>query len=196
MSATTEHADDVKLEKENWEMINSHVSGIVSNLTMDNLQESYKDLFQVNIILGRNIVCSNILDFTLKKQNSRQMPVLSALITLLNSEIPEIGETLTKELVLTFVEQFNHRDYVSCESILQCLSILFLYDVIHEIVILQILLLLLEKNSLKLIIAVMKVCGWKLALVSKKSHDMIWEKLRCILQTQELPKTCLLYTST
>lgn len=188
MSTATEQDEDMKFQRENWEMIKSHVSSIISTLTMDNLQESYKGLFQVNIVLGRNIICENVIDFTLKKQNNRLLPALSALITLLNSDIPEIGETLAKELMLMFVKQFNHEDYVSCENILKFLSILFLYDVIHEIVILQILLLLLEKNSLQLVIAVMKVCGWKLAHVSKKTHDTIWEKLRYILQTQELPR--------
>lgn len=189
MSTATIQDEDIKFQRENWEMIRSHVSPIISNLTMDNLQESHRDLFQVNILIGRNIICKNVVDFTLNKQNGRLIPALSALIALLNSDIPDIGETLAKELMLMFVQQFNRKDYVSCGNILQCLSILFLYDVIHEIVILQILLLLLEKNSLRLVIAVMKICGWKLALVSKKTHDMIWEKLRYILQTQELSST-------
>ncbi|EJS43614.1 cwc22p [Saccharomyces arboricola H-6] len=188
MSAAIDQDVDVDFQKENWQMLESHVSPIISNLTMDNLLESYKDLFQVNIILGENVVCKNVVEFILKKQNSRRIPALAALITLLNSNIPEIGETLTKELMLTFVKQFNHRDHILCGNVLQCLSVLFLYGVVHEVVILQILLLLLEKNSLQFVIEVLKICGWKLALVSRKTHDMIWEKLRYIFQTQDLPR--------
>lgn len=189
MSTIINDEEGVEFQRENWEMIRSHVSPIISNLTMDNLLDSYKQLFQVNIVVGGNIVCQNVVNFILKKQNKGQIPALAALITLLNSDVPEIGETLIKELMLTFVKQFNHRDYISCDNILQCLSILFLYDVAHEIIILQILLLLLEKNYLQFVISVLKTCGWKLALVSRKTHNMIWEKLRYILQTQDLSKT-------
>lgn len=96
MSTATIQDEDIKFQRENWEMIRSHVSPIISNLTMDNLQESHRDLFQVNILIGRNIICKNVVDFTLNKQNGRLIPALSALIALLNSDIPDIGETLAK----------------------------------------------------------------------------------------------------
>ncbi|CAI4063080.1 hypothetical protein SKDZ_07G5170 [Saccharomyces kudriavzevii ZP591] len=189
MSAAIDQDDDLKFQRENWEMIKTHVAPIISDLTVDNLLKSYEDLFQVNIILGGNVVCRSAVDFVLKKENNQRIPALAALIALLNSDVPQIGEILTKELMLTFVKQFNRSDYSSCENLLQCLSIMFLYDVVHEIVILQILLLLLEKNSLRLVIAVLKTCGWRLEVVSRKTHNMIWEKLRYILQTQDLSRT-------
>lgn len=92
MSTATIQDEDIKFQRENWEMIRSHVSPIISNLTMDNLQESHRDLFQVNILIGRNIICKNAVDFTLNKQNGRLIPALSALIALLL--INTVEETL------------------------------------------------------------------------------------------------------
>ncbi|CCE61631.1 hypothetical protein TPHA_0A05570 [Tetrapisispora phaffii CBS 4417] len=174
--------NDEQLQKENWQMMQAHVEDVLDNISSTTIVDIFLQLLSVNLPLSRYLIVSVILNRQIVEDKAVEY---SALIALVNSEFPEIGESLIKESVAWFIKGYNTYDNRYTYSMISLISQLFNYDVLHEIAILQILHLLMddiENGSIDIIIRVMELTGEKLSTVCKTVHNMVFEKLREILQ--------------
>lgn len=117
--------------------------------------------------------------------------VYAALVAVINSKFPNIGELLLKRLVIQFKRGFRRNDKMVCLSASRFIAHLVNQRVAHEILALEILTLLVETptdDSVEVAIAFLKECGMKLQEVSSKGVNAIFEMLKNILHEGKLDK--------
>lgn len=131
---------------------------------------------------GRGLLCRSIIQA--QGMSTTFTPVYAALVALINSRFPNIGELLLKRLVIQFRRGFKRNDKASCIAAATFIAHLVNQRVSHEILALEILTLLVETptdDSIEVAIAFLKECGMKLTEVSSKGVDAIIEMLRNVL---------------
>lgn len=184
--STNEEELGEELQRSNWNIADSFLNSVFEAVDNKNVEESFENLFEVNIILTKNLVIYYLLRYQRLKDDASSYGFLAAK---LNSIFPMIGAALVKEATAQFIESYNKRDRRATLAMLSFLSRLFDYEVVHEIVILQIVHLLLENFddfSTNLVISLLRDCGKHLMEVSNTAHNMIYEKLRELLQDGKL----------
>lgn len=181
-------ATDEQAQRAEWVQMRKHFTDVLDNMHNVDVLETYKRLFQENMLLGQKL----FIGLLLKGQYDAQLSAL--LVSLVSVDIPSVGHTLTQEATLRFIQNFGRRNYNVCFWLVELLSQLFNYDVIHEIIVLQLLQLLSEETeqtqnddklnaSVNLMTHLLMTCGKKLLSVSRTMHNSVLDTLRQLLQT-------------
>merc|ERR1711920_697810 len=111
-------------------------------------------------------------------------PVYAALISVINTKFPEIGLLLLKRLVLQFRRAFMRNDKSICLVSLQFIAHLINQGVAHELLALEILMVLLEQptdDSVDLAASFTKNVGSYLQDLAPKGLHAVYERFRGIL---------------
>lgn len=117
--------------------------------------------------------------------------VYAAMVAIINSKFPNIGELLLKRLVIQFKRAFGCNDKTVCLSSSHFIAHLGNQMVAHEILALEILTLLIESptdDNVEVAITFLKECGMKLTEVSSDRVGGIFELLKNILHQGKLDK--------
>lgn len=178
-----DEATSKELQQNNWGTIGSHIDSVIASLDDSNLLDSFRSLLNVNVVRGKKLVARYILKY--QGQNDSPM-IYAAFSSMLNAELAEFGEILTQEATVRFIDGYRDKDNRKAMTMVTFLAECFNYEVIHEIVVLQLLHILLENledMSLGIVIQLLRICGRKLLAVSKTAHNMVFEKLRELLQS-------------
>ncbi|QLG72954.1 hypothetical protein HG535_0E00380 [Zygotorulaspora mrakii] len=169
-------------QRSNWKVLDAYLGSVFQNADSTNFESSLSDLMEVNIILTKNLIVYHLLRCQKLKCDAATYGLLAAK---LNSLFPDIGGILVKEGTAQFIEAYNRQDRRAAVAILSLLTHLFNYEVVHEIVILQLMHLLLENCdnfSISLVVNLLRDGGKHLMEVSNTAHNMVYEKLRELLQ--------------
>jgi pre-mRNA-splicing factor CWC22 len=108
------------------------------------------------------------------------------LVAIINSKFPNIGQLILKRLVIQFKRAFRTNNKALCVTVSKFLAHLANQRVAHEIVVLEILVLLMDKptdDSIEVAITLLKECGEMLTKVIPKGLHC---KLKCVLQILNL----------
>lgn len=182
---------DVEAQRMEWVSMRKHFTHVLENLANQEIVESYKQLFQVNIILGEKLLANLVLKC---QYDVRRVALLVSMIDL---DLAEFSELIAKESMIRFIYYFGKKNYDACFRQAELLSQLFNYGVIHEIIILQALQLLtiqMEQSkantetrnvSVDIMITLFMNCGAKLLEVSKTMHNAVLEQLRQLMQSNQ-----------
>ncbi|KAL9650066.1 hypothetical protein ABK040_003184 [Willaertia magna] len=173
----------------NWESLKKSINGIVNKVNVSNIQEVLQELFSENIIRGKGLLVRAILKVQLV--SSEFSNVYAALIAVINTRIPEIGELLLKRLILQFLRAYKRNDRMRCNSICIFIAHLVNQQVASEILAGQILSLLLENatnDSVELAISFVKECGKTLMELAPKIFNAVFETFRTILLEGKIEK--------
>ncbi|TNN16663.1 Pre-mRNA-splicing factor CWC22 [Schistosoma japonicum] len=117
--------------------------------------------------------------------------VFSALVAVVNSKFPKVGELVLKRLVNEFRKAFRRNQKDRCLSTARFLAHLVNQKVVHELIILELLTLLLEQttdDSVEVAVSVLKECGAMLSRLVPKGVHGIFEHLRRILNEGQCDK--------
>uniref|UniRef100_A0A9L0JGI9 Pre-mRNA-splicing factor CWC22 homolog n=1 Tax=Equus asinus TaxID=9793 RepID=A0A9L0JGI9_EQUAS len=117
--------------------------------------------------------------------------VYAALVAIINSKFPQIGELILKRLILNFRKGYRRNDKPLCLTASKFVAHLINQNVAHEVLCLEMLTLLLERptdDSVEVAIGFLKECGLKLTQVSPRGINAIFERLRNILHESEIDK--------
>ena len=117
--------------------------------------------------------------------------VYAALVSIINTKFPNIGELLLKRLIIQFRRGYKRNDKPSCTAAAKYIGHLVNQQVAHEVLALEILTLLLEhptEDSVEVAIAFLKEVGARLDEVSPKGAIAIFERLRHVLHEANLDK--------
>ncbi|XP_055840264.1 pre-mRNA-splicing factor CWC22 homolog [Episyrphus balteatus] len=172
-----------------WEALKKSIHGYINKVNVDNIGIITRELLKENIVRGRGLLCRSII----QAQNASPTftHVYAALVAIINSKFPNIGELLLKRLVIQFKRAFRRNDKAVCLSASRFVAHLVNQRVAHEILALEILTLLVETptdDSVEVAIAFLKECGMKLTEVSSKGIGAIFEMLKNILHEGKLDK--------
>ncbi|CAF4384433.1 unnamed protein product, partial [Rotaria sp. Silwood2] len=113
------------------------------------------------------------------------------LVSVINRKVPEIGELILQRLIITFRHTYQRNDKTNSLSAIKFLSHLIDQNVLHDRILLQILILLLENktnNSVQLAIKLINECEQQLSQPNPRELDLIFTTLRNLLHEASLAK--------
>lgn len=172
-----------------WEALKKSVHGHINKVNTSNIGIIARELLHENIVRGRGLLCRSLIQAQAASPTFTN--VYAALVAVINSKFPNIGELLLKRLVLQFKRGFKQNNKTVCISAAAFIAHLVNQRVAHEILSLEILTLLVESptdDSVEVAISFLKECGQKLTEVSSKGINAIFEMLRNILHEGQLEK--------
>lgn len=181
---------DTSVEKQRaeWSNIRKYLTNVLENIHNVDSLDTYKHIFDVNIVFSKNILIHLIL-------TGHYDPMkLALLVSNINIDYPEFGKSLVSECIRRFVLYFKENRHNDCYEMLVLLSQLYNYDAVHLVVILYTLQSMSEeieaKNvsiqrqeiSISLICVTLMNCGKKLLEASEELHNQLLDQLRELLQ--------------
>ena len=128
-----------------WDALKKAINGLVNKVNVSNLKNVVLELFGENIIRGRALLIRSLIKAQLASPNFTH--VYAALIAVVNTKMPELGELLLKRVIHQFRRAFKRNDKVSCVASTRFIAHLVNQQVAHELVALQMLTLLLESPT-------------------------------------------------
>jgi len=172
-----------------WEALKKSIHGYINKVNVTNIAIITRELLRENIVRGRGLLCRSIIQAQAASPTFTH--VYAALVAIINSKFPNIGELLLKRLVIQFRRAFRRNDKMVCMSATRFIGHLVNQRVAHEILALEMLTLLVEMptdDSVEVAISFLKECGMKLTEVSSKGIGAIFEMLRNILHEGKLDR--------
>ncbi|KAN0066118.1 pre-mRNA-splicing factor cwc22 [Thecaphora frezii] len=180
----------VEYQRMSWDALKKSITGLVNKVAADNIKNIVPELFGgANLIRGRGLFCRSImraqglsLPFT---------PVFAALAAIVNTKLPMVGELLVVRLVSQFRRSFKRNDKPVCNSTAMFIAHLVNQRVAHELLALEILVLLLEKptdDSVEIAVGFMREVGAFLAEEAPKANNSIFDRFRAVLYEGEISK--------
>ncbi|XP_053554494.1 pre-mRNA-splicing factor CWC22 homolog isoform X2 [Bombina bombina] len=158
-------------QRMSWEALKKSINGLINKVNVSNIGNIIQELLQENIVRGRGQLSRSVL----QAQSASPIftHVYAAVVAIINSKFPQIGELILKRLILNFRKGYRRNDKA------------------HEVLALEMLTLLLERptdDSVEVSIGFLKESGLKLTQVTPRGINAIFERLRNILHESEIDK--------
>lgn len=94
-----------------WDALRKSITGIVNRVNIANIKHVVPELFAENLIRGRGLFSRSIM-----KAQSASLPftpVFAALVAIINTKLPQVGELVLVRLVSQFRRAFKRNDKVN-----------------------------------------------------------------------------------
>ncbi|VUZ43591.1 unnamed protein product, partial [Hymenolepis diminuta] len=172
-----------------WEALKKSIHGLINKVNVSNISQVVRQLFMENIIRGRGLLVKSLI--TSQMASPTFTHIFAALIAIVNTKFPQIGELLLKRLITEFRKAFRRNQKDRCLTTGRFLAHLVNQKVAHELVVLELLTLLLEQttnDSVEVSVALLKECGAFLSRVVPKGLAGIFDHLRRILNESQCDK--------
>ena len=165
-----------------WDALRKSINGLVNKINATNIKHILPEVFAENLVRGRGLLCRSLMKS--QAASSSFTPVYAALVAVINTKFPEIGELLAHRIVTQFKRSFKRNDKPVCQAALTFIAHLINQQVVHEVLALEIALLLLETPSddgVEVCTEFIKQCGAMLQDVSPAGLTFVFDRLRAIL---------------
>ena len=181
--------DTEAYQRLSWDALRRSLNGLVNKVNASNLREIVRELIGENLIRGRGLFTRSIM----KAQSASLVftPVYAAVVAVLNTKLPMLGELLATRLIAQFRRSYRRNDKTTCVASVIFLAHLVNQGVLHDICVLQILMLLLERptdDSVEIAVGLMKEVGAALGDLSPKPNSAIFERFRAVLNEGQIDK--------
>uniref|UniRef100_A0A8D8V5F1 Pre-mRNA-splicing factor CWC22 homolog n=1 Tax=Cacopsylla melanoneura TaxID=428564 RepID=A0A8D8V5F1_9HEMI len=189
MQQSISDKSSVEYQRISWEALKKSIHGSVNKVNTGNIGIIARKLFQENIIRGRGLLTRTILQAQAASPTFTN--VYAALVDIINSKFPSLGELLLNRCIQQFKRCFKRNDKSLCINSVTFIAHLVNQQVAHEIIVLEILTLLVEtptNDSIEVACALLKECGKKLTELSSKGVTAIFSMLLNILHEGKLEK--------
>lgn len=93
-----------------WDALRKSITGIVNRVNIANIKQVVPELFAENLIRGRGLFCRSVM-----KAQAASLPftpVFAALVAIINSKLPQVGELVLTRLISQFRRSFKRNDKV------------------------------------------------------------------------------------
>ena len=181
-------AGSAEFQRMSWEALRKSITGLVNKVAADNIKYIVPELFAgANLIRGRGLFCRSIMHA--QELSLPFTPVFAALAAIVNTKLPFVGELLIVRLVSQFRRAFRRNDKPKCNATLLFLAHLVNQRVVHELIALEILVLLLEHptdDSVELAVAFMREVGAFLSEEAPKACNSVFDRFRSVLYEGEI----------
>ena len=198
-AAAAQDRSSAEYQRLSWDALRKSITGIVNRVNVGNIKHVVPELFSENLIRGRGLFARSIM-----KAQAASLPftpVFAALVSIINTKLPMVGELLLHRLVSQFRRAFKRNDKVSqrgawnfcklmqsyqtvCHSTTTFIGHLVNQAVAHELIALQILVLLLERptdDSIEIAVGFTREVGAFLQDNSPKANATVFERFRAVL---------------
>lgn len=116
-AAASEDKASAEYQRLSWDALRKSLTGIVNRVNVNNIKHVVPELFAENLIRGRGLLARSIM----KAQASSLpfTPVFAALVAIINSKLPQVGELVALRLVSQFRRSFKRNDKVCTKFVCQ-----------------------------------------------------------------------------
>lgn len=172
-----------------WEALKKSIQGLINKTNTANIKMIVPELFSENLVRGRGLFCRSIM-----KAQAASLPftpIYAAMVAIVNTKLPQVGDLLTRRLIVQFRKSFRRNDKAVCLASTMFLSHLVNTQVLHEVLIAEILLLLLNKpsdDSVEIAVGIMKEVGAFLDDMNPAIANAIFDQMRNILHEADIDK--------
>ena len=171
-------------QQQNWEELKKAIHGTINRLNNATIKSLITDLFaKANLVRGKGLLAKAVLRAA--TTSPAYAPVYAALIAVINTKLPEIGELCLSRAILTFRKSYARKDRGLTLSVTTFLGCLFNQGLCHELLCLQLLTILLEgdptDDSVEVAVSFSKVVGMALLESSPAGVHAIMERFRNLL---------------
>jgi pre-mRNA-splicing factor CWC22 len=183
-------AASLQRQRASWDDQRRAIYGAINRLNTETIKPILADLFSnVNLVRMRGVFAKSLLQASLS--NHLYAPVYASCVAVLNSKLPEIGELVVARAILSFRTLYRRKDRTGVTAVCGLLGHLFHQNVVHELLILQILTLLLDgvsvtDDSVEVAATLLSTVGYALLQVSPVGVRAVTERLRSLLHEGEL----------
>ncbi|GFR42187.1 hypothetical protein Agub_g3072 [Astrephomene gubernaculifera] len=172
-----------------WEALKKSLNGIINKVNVVNVKNILPEVFRENMIRGRGLFCRSLM----KSQAASPSftPVYAALVAVVNTKFPEIGELLLSRLILQFKRSFKRNDKPVCTAAAKFIAHMVNQGVAHEVLALEVLILLLEQpseDSVEMAVEFVREVGAHLQDVVPQGLHGVFERFRAILHEGAISK--------
>ncbi|KAH7340194.1 hypothetical protein B0J17DRAFT_650293 [Rhizoctonia solani] len=188
-AAAAEDKSSAEYQRLSWDALRKSITGIVNRVNIANIKHVIPELFQENLVRGRGLFARSIM-----KAQAASLPftpIFAALVAVINTKLPQVGELLLTRLISQFRRSFKRNDKIVCHSTTTFIAHLVNQGVAHEIIALQILVLLLEQptdDSVEIAVGFMREVGAYLAENSPRANNGVYERFRAVLHEGAIDK--------
>ena len=146
-----------------WDALKKSINGLVNKVNSSNIKNILPELFAENMIRGRGLFARSVMKSQMASPHFS--PVFAALVAVVNTKFPELGELVLKRIILQFRRAFKRNDKPVCVAASRFLAHLINQQVVHELLALELLTVLLStptNDSVEVAIEFVKECGYTL----------------------------------
>jgi len=172
-----------------WDALKKSINGLINKVNVSNIANILPELFAENLIRGRGLLCRSLMKAQAASPTFTH--VYAALVAVLNTKMPQIGELLLHRLIVQFRRAFTRNDKPVLLASTRFIAHLVNQQVAGEIIALQVLALLLEKptdDSVEVAVGFVQECGYVLQDLSPQGFAGLFERFRGILHEGEIDK--------
>lgn len=176
-------------QKLHWEALKKSITGIINKVNLGNIKQLVPELFEENLVRGRGAFCRAVM--RAQASSLSFTPIYAALVAVVNSKIPLVGELLAKRVVAQFRKSFRRDDKKVCLAATTFIAHLVNFQVVHENIALQMLQLLLHKptdDSVEIAVGFMKEIGEFLTDMKPMAARVVFDKFRDVLHEGNIDK--------
>lgn len=171
-------------QRENWNSLRRAIHASIDELDSKNIPETAKKLLSVNILRGQGLLCRYLIQTALR--DAKKCSLYAAVTCVLSSQFPEIGELLVVRLAVLFKKAYIGNNYSQVSTCTVFICELTLQKVVEDVLILQILQTLLDKqplpDSIRVAEQILLRTGARLLETSQTAANMVFDRLRTLLQ--------------
>ncbi|KAK6931744.1 MIF4G-like, type 3 [Dillenia turbinata] len=172
-----------------WDALRKSINGLVNKVNATNIKNIIPELFAENLIRGRGLFCRSCMKSQMASPNFTD--VFAALVAVVNTKFPEVGELLLRRIVLQLKRAYKRNDKPQLLAAVKFIAHLVNQKVAHEIIALELLTVLLENptdDSVEVAVGFVTECGSLLQDLSPQGLHGIFERFRGILHEGEIDK--------
>jgi len=186
MQASITDKTSAAYQRMSWEALKKSINGLVNKVNISNLGFVVGEILHENIIRGRGVLCQSIMRAQVASPTFTH--VYAALVSIINTKFPKIGELLIRRLIIQFRKSFKRNDKNVCINTVKFIAHLVNQEVVHELLALEVLSLLLQNpsgDSCEVAISFLKEAGQKLTELSPRGINAVFDTLRRILHDSD-----------
>ncbi|KAJ7965215.1 Pre-mRNA-splicing factor CWC22-like protein [Quillaja saponaria] len=189
MMEEVQDKSSVDYQRLTWDALRKSINGLVNKVNATNIKNIIPELFSENLIRGRGLFFHSCMKSQMASPGFTD--VFAALVAVVNSKFPEVGELLLRRIVSQFKRAFKRNDKHDLLAVTKFVAHLVNQQVAHEIIALELLTILVEEptdDSVEVAVGFVTECGSILQDLSPKGLHGIFERFRGILHEGEIDK--------
>ncbi|CAM8892905.1 unnamed protein product [Rhodiola kirilowii] len=189
MMKEVEDKSSIEYQRLTWDALRKSINGLVNKANATNIKNIIPELFAENLIRGRGLFSRSCMKSQMA--SSGFTDVFAALVAVVNTKFPEVGDFILKRIVLQLKRAYKRNDKPQLLAAVKFIAHLVNQQVADEIIALELLTLLLENptdDSVEVAVGFVTECGYILQDLSPKGLHGIFERFRGILHEGEIDK--------
>lgn len=110
-AAAAQDKSSTEYQRLSWDALRKSITGIVNRVNIANIKQVVPELLSENLIRGRGLFARSVMKA--QAASLSFTPVFAALVAIINTKLPQVGELVLTRLISQFRRAFKRNDKAS-----------------------------------------------------------------------------------